>query len=111
MSAIEGGTRVIERLTWVTALKPRCSLIALTAMRRRDYIAVHGHHPHQRRAAATSWARDARGPAGAARRRRLTLEGLADADADAGRLIDDEAMQAWADSLGTDHEVPIPLPS
>jgi hypothetical protein len=29
---------------------------------------------------------------------------------DAGRLIDDEAMQAWADSLGTDHELPIPQP-
>jgi hypothetical protein len=52
---------------------------------------------------------DARDPAGAARRRRLTLEGLADADT--GHLIDDEAMQAWADSLGTDHELPIPLPS
>jgi predicted transcriptional regulator len=52
---------------------------------------------------------DARDTAGAARRRRLTLEGLADVDA--GRLIDDEAMQAWADSLGTDHELPIPLPS
>jgi hypothetical protein len=45
-------------------------------------------------------------PEGAERRRRLTLEGLADVDA--GRLIDDEAMQAWADSLGTDQELPIP---
>ena len=51
---------------------------------------------------------DARDPAGADRRRRLTLEGLADVDA--GRLIEDEAMQAWADSLGTDHELPIPQP-
>ena len=51
---------------------------------------------------------DARDPAGADRRRRLTLEGLADVDA--GRLIDDEAMQAWADSLGTDRELPIPQP-
>jgi predicted transcriptional regulator len=51
---------------------------------------------------------DARDPAGAERRRRLTLEGLADVDA--GRLIDDEAMQAWADSLGTDRELPIPQP-
>jgi hypothetical protein len=49
---------------------------------------------------------DARDPEGAERRRRLTLEGLADVDA--GRLIDDEAMQAWADSLGTDQELPIP---
>jgi hypothetical protein len=51
---------------------------------------------------------DAREPAGADRRRRLTLEGLADVDA--GRLIDDEAMEAWADSLGTDRELPIPQP-
>ncbi len=51
---------------------------------------------------------DAGDPAGADRRRRLTLEGLADVDA--GRLIDDEAMQAWADSLGTDRELPIPQP-
>jgi predicted transcriptional regulator len=51
---------------------------------------------------------DARDPAGADRRRRLTLEGLTDLDA--GRLIDDEAMQAWADSLGTDRELPIPQP-
>ncbi len=52
---------------------------------------------------------DTSSPADADRRRRLTLEGLADVDA--GRLIDDEAMQAWADSLGTDHELPIPPPS
>ena len=51
---------------------------------------------------------DARDPVGAARRRRLTLEGLADVDA--GHLIDDEAMKAWADSLGTDRELPIPQP-
>jgi predicted transcriptional regulator len=51
---------------------------------------------------------DARAPAGADRRRQLTLEGLADVEA--GRLIDDEVMQAWADSLGTDRELPIPQP-
>lgn len=39
-------------------------------------------------------------------RRQLTLEGLADVDA--GRLIDHAAVQAWADSLGTDHELPVP---
>ena len=39
---------------------------------------------------------------------RRTLTALADVDA--GRLIDDEAMQAWADSLGTDHELPVPQP-
>ena len=51
---------------------------------------------------------DSRDPSDAERRRRLTLEGLADVDA--GRLIDDETMQAWADSLGTDGELPIPQP-
>ncbi len=40
------------------------------------------------------------------RRHQRTLRALADVDA--GRLIDDEAMQAWADSLGTDHELPVP---
>ncbi len=39
---------------------------------------------------------------------RRTLEGLADLDA--GRLIDHELVQAWADSLGTGHELPIQLP-
>ena len=47
-------------------------------------------------------------PAGAERRWRLTLEGLADVDA--GRLIDDDAMQAWVESLGTDRELPVPQP-
>jgi len=47
-------------------------------------------------------------PAVAERRRQQTLQGLADVDA--GRLIDDAAMQAWADSLGTDHELPAPEP-
>jgi hypothetical protein len=42
---------------------------------------------------------DAGNPGGAARRRRRTLAALADVDA---HLIDDEAMQAWAESLGTD---------
>lgn len=49
---------------------------------------------------------DRRKPERAERLRRLTLEGLADVDA--GRLIDDEAMRAWADSLGTGHELPAP---
>jgi predicted transcriptional regulator len=51
---------------------------------------------------------DARDPDGAERRYARTLKGLADVDA--GRLIDDESMKAWADSLGTDHELPAPLP-
>ncbi|MBM3503822.1 MAG: ribbon-helix-helix protein, CopG family [Alphaproteobacteria bacterium] len=33
-------------------------------------------------------------------RHRMTLEALADVDA--GRVIDQQAVQAWADSLGTD---------
>lgn len=49
---------------------------------------------------------DRQEPECAERLRRRTLEGLADADA--GRLIDDAAMRAWADSLGTEHELPAP---
>ena len=39
-------------------------------------------------------------------RSRLTNEALADVDA--GRVIDHQAVQAWADSLST--ETPLPLP-
>ncbi|MFH1019540.1 MAG: ribbon-helix-helix domain-containing protein [Pseudomonadota bacterium] len=39
-------------------------------------------------------------------RSRLTREALADVDA--GRVIDQQAVQAWADSLSTD--TPLPLP-
>ena len=39
-------------------------------------------------------------------RSRLTREGLADVDA--GRVINHQAVQAWADSLGTD--TPLLLP-
>lgn len=40
-------------------------------------------------------------------RTRLTLEALADVKA--GRVVDHEAVQAWADSLGTDNPLPLPL--
>ncbi len=39
-------------------------------------------------------------------RNRLTREALADVDA--GRLIDHQAVQAWADSLDTDQPLPLP---
>ncbi|MCL7488932.1 MAG: ribbon-helix-helix protein, CopG family [Desulfobulbaceae bacterium] len=39
-------------------------------------------------------------------RSRLTREALADVDA--GRVIDHQAVQEWADSLGSD--TPLPLP-
>jgi predicted transcriptional regulator len=39
-------------------------------------------------------------------RQRLTLEALADVDA--GRIIDHQAVQAWADSLDTDTPLPMP---
>ncbi|WP_133493387.1 CopG family ribbon-helix-helix protein [Alcanivorax sp. 24] len=39
-------------------------------------------------------------------RERLTREALADVDA--GRVIDHQAVQAWADSLGTDEPQPVP---
>lgn len=37
---------------------------------------------------------------------RLILEALADVDA--GRVIDHEAVQTWADSLSTDEPLPVP---
>lgn len=40
-------------------------------------------------------------------RRRLTLEALADVDA--GRVIDHQAVQAWAESLDRDTPLPPPL--
>ena len=39
-------------------------------------------------------------------RERLTREALADVDA--GRVIDHQAVQAWADSLSTDEPLPVP---
>mgnify|MGYP007095795712 CR=1 FL=1 len=41
-------------------------------------------------------------------RDRLTQEALADVDA--GLVVDPLAVQAWADSLGTDQPLPLPLP-
>ncbi|MCG5487530.1 MAG: ribbon-helix-helix protein, CopG family [Sinorhizobium meliloti] len=40
-------------------------------------------------------------------RRRFTLEALADVDA--GRVIDHQAVQAWADSLDSDKALSLPL--
>ncbi|MBP1884189.1 CopG family ribbon-helix-helix protein [Sinorhizobium mexicanum] len=40
-------------------------------------------------------------------RRRLTLEALADVDG--GQVIDHQSVQAWADSLGSDKPLPLPL--
>jgi predicted transcriptional regulator len=39
-------------------------------------------------------------------RNRLTREALADVEA--GRIIDHQAVQAWADSLSTDDPLPVP---
>lgn len=39
-------------------------------------------------------------------RYRLTLEALADVDS--GRVVDQLAIQAWADSLGGDEPLPVP---
>lgn len=41
-------------------------------------------------------------------RGRLTREALADVDL--GKVIDHQAVQAWADSLGTDEALPLPVP-
>ena len=40
-------------------------------------------------------------------RQRLTLEALDDVDA--GRVIDHQAVQTWADSLGSDEPAPPPV--
>ena len=40
-------------------------------------------------------------------RSRLTREALVEVDV--GRVIDQEAVQAWADSLSTDKPLPVPL--
>lgn len=40
------------------------------------------------------------------RRHALTLEGLADVDA--GRVVDQQSVQAWAESLSTDQPQPLP---
>ncbi|NIL19996.1 CopG family transcriptional regulator [Pseudomonas sp. ATCC PTA-122608] len=39
-------------------------------------------------------------------RSRLTREAMADVDT--GRVIDQHAVQAWADSLSTDNPLPVP---
>lgn len=39
-------------------------------------------------------------------RRRMTLDAMVDVDA--GQVIDHQAVQAWADSLGTDQPLPVP---
>jgi len=39
-------------------------------------------------------------------RSRLTREALSDVDA--GRVIDHQAVQAWAESLSTDNPLPVP---
>ncbi|UUC48084.1 ribbon-helix-helix domain-containing protein [Pseudomonas citronellolis] len=41
-------------------------------------------------------------------RSRLTREALADVDA--GRVIDHQSVQAWADSLDSDTPLPLPVP-
>ena len=41
-----------------------------------------------------------------AERERLTREALADVDV--GRVIDHQAVQAWADSLSTGEPLPVP---
>lgn len=65
-------------------------------------------HQRQGRLAREADAVAATEPDVAADRHRRTLRALADIDA--GRLIDDAAMKTWADSLGTDQEIPAPDP-
>jgi predicted transcriptional regulator len=42
-------------------------------------------------------------------RYRLTLEAIAQVDA--GQVVTDEDVQAWLESLGTDHPLPRPVPT
>ncbi len=46
------------------------------------------------------------------RRRRIAQETVliaqADASVAAGRLVDESAVDAWIDSIGTGHELPVP---
>jgi len=48
------------------------------------------------------------------RQRRIACEAAmiaaADADIAAGRTVSEEEIDAWIDSLGTDHELPPPYP-
>ncbi len=54
----------------------------------------------------------ARFESAAEQQRRLAWEAemIAEADADiaAGRLVDEAEVDAWIDSIGTDHELPVP---
>jgi hypothetical protein len=51
----------------------------------------------------------------AARRRRIALEAellaVARADIAAGLFVDEAEVDAWIDSIGTDHELPPPYPN
>lgn len=39
-------------------------------------------------------------------KRRLTLEAMAEVET--GHVVDDSAVQAWAETLGTDRQLPVP---
>ncbi len=41
-------------------------------------------------------------------RQKMTVEALADVDA--GHVVDHEKVKVWADSLGTAHPLPVPVP-
>jgi predicted transcriptional regulator len=81
--------------------------VALAVARRPDYIASMdtASRPDDRA--------DTISPETEAERQaRLAWEaaGIAEADADiaAGRLVDADEVDAWIDSIGTDHELPVP---
>jgi predicted transcriptional regulator len=80
---------------------------ALAVVRRQDYIAPMDTAPrHGGRA-------DTRSPeTEAERQRRLAWEAEmiaeADAEIEAGLYVDADEVDAWIDSIGTDHELPPP---
>jgi hypothetical protein len=80
---------------------------ALAMVRRQDYIAPMDTAPRPGDRA------DTRSPeTGADQRRRLAREAKmiaeARASAAAGRVVSSEEVDAWIDSLDTDHELPAP---
>ena len=83
---------------------------ALAVARDRAYIARHGHRSTPRRSCRTLPSPKTE----AERQRRLAWEAEmiaeADAEIEAGLFVEEAEVDAWIDSLGTDHELPVPQP-
>ena len=84
-------TRVLSAHVPLTLAK-KVELLAIRLERSRDWIL---------RQALTAWVDQED------ERNRLTYEALADVESD--RSLDHRAMQEWAESLGTEHPLAIPV--